>query len=115
LSSAEKAQSSLLQFGAVYVIGIYLLSSLKIPQGGLIVAFEQRLSSLSNVARAPEGRTRGEQNTNERPRQNIHPSHAHLPFSSIAAPFAELTELKLAFSRKRKRPAKVRLNQDREK
>ena len=80
LSSAEKAQSSLLQFGAVDVIGIGLRRSLKIAEGGLVVALEQSLSSLSDIARALERRAGRERNSDEEPGRKIYQSHSYLPF-----------------------------------
>jgi len=46
----------------------------------LVVALNQRLSSLPNIARAPEGRTRGEQNADEEPGWKIYQPHDYLPF-----------------------------------
>jgi hypothetical protein len=53
---------------------------LKIPESRLVVALEERLSSLCNVARRLEGRARREPNTKKRPRQKMSRSHVYLLF-----------------------------------
>jgi hypothetical protein len=47
----------------------------------LIVARDQRLSSVGNVARRLEGRARREPNAKKQPRQKMYPSHVLLLFS----------------------------------
>ena len=82
LRSAEITQHSLAQLSAIDIRGIYLLSSLKIPESRLIVARDQRLSSVGNVARRLEGRARREPNTKKQPRQKMYPSHVLFAFFS---------------------------------
>jgi hypothetical protein len=82
LRSAEITQYSLAQFSAIDVCGIYLLGSLKIPESRLIVARDQRLPSVGNVARRLERRARREPNNKKQPRQKMYSSHFIYFFSA---------------------------------
>ena len=83
--------------------------SLKIPEGGLVVALEQSLSSLSNVARALDGCTGRERNKTKSHAGKYINLMVNYPFSValVLASAAASAYFELAFSCIRKRPVKV--------